>query len=475
MKRTAPFLFSVMILLALTLTSCYWRPDFNSGGLQVDLSGITPRVGNDGEVIRIYLFADGLLFSAGGGSPFVAEIPASSYSQEQKVNISGLPVGPKYRAMVGVGPVNSGLFAPSYYGDSGPFLINPNADTSVTVTMQDISYPSTPSFELQGKNLKGVVENSYSVFTAEENKVHFTYYYPDTWYLDSFDLVLDTYLDQAQVEQSMSGYLIRGLSKGSLYQNNVLDTNKGLVPFFGGDGWTFQKEFSQGQGGSVDAAQSGSFAIPATDIDYAVFFRRQNGLGGTYVPNKDYSLPSAWKWFNVGVDTVRDMVVSSRNAYFAAGGAAFALPPAFLADGNLEGRRVNLPSPAPVLSLGFRPDPQGLPGGNLSLGTANGVYQLTVDETTGAQATAGPTQVMETAGDIIERIAILNSPTDSISEAYLSRQYLYIRDYNGSLYKIPFFAVFPGRATGLAWDYNGVLYVSGTEGLAAIYVGTNNL
>ena len=79
---------------------------------------------------------------------------------------------------------------------------------------------------------------------------------------------------------------------------------------------------------------------------------------------------------------------------------------------------------------------------------------------------------METAGDSIERIAI--SSYNSYAEAYLSRYYLYIRNWNGSSYyvdKMPFFAVVPGRATGLAWDLNGTLYISGTEGLAAIYVG----
>ena len=465
MKKTAAFLFSTLLLLSMTMSSCYWRP-FNSGGLRVDVSGIAARVGNPSDVIRVFLIADGLLFSTGGGVPFTAEVPASGDSQEQKINISGLPVGPKYRVMVGVGLVNGEVFQPDSYGDSGEFLINPNADTSVTVTLNSVPLLASYSPDLLGKPLKGLVDDFSSIFTAEEKQAYYTY----------FDRLLSTWSFEADL--TLSGYSIRGLSKSSLYRNTALDTNKGILPFFRGTGWTFETAFSQGEGGSVDIAQSASFGVPGTDIDYAVFFRRQNGLGGTYVLNQDYSVPSAWKWVNVDLSGVRDLIVSQHNAYYAAGGAVFALPPAFLSDvlsgnpPNLEAHRIDLPSPAPVLSLGFRPDPLGLPGGTLTLGTSDGVYQAALDELVSAQLAPGPTHIAETAGDIIERIAI--SSYNSRAEAYLSRYYLYIRNWNGSNYyvdKTPFFAVVPGRATGLAWDSNGTLFISGTEGLSAVYVG----
>ena len=72
-----------------------------------------------------------------------------------------------------------------------------------------------------------------------------------------------------------------------------------------------------------------------------------------------------------------------------------------------------------------------------------------------------------TAGDTIERIAIYTN--GSVAEAYLSRYYLYIRTAYG-VDKIPFFAVIPGRATGMTWSSDGTLYVSGTEGLSAVAV-----
>jgi hypothetical protein len=168
---------------------------------------------------------------------------------------------------------------------------------------------------------------------------------------------------------------------------------------------------------------------------------------------------------------MQDLVVSGYNAYYAAEGAAFALPPAFLVDGNLAGRRIDLSSPAPVLSLGFRPS-GGSPGGTLFLGTSNGVYQTFMTEsTTSPYASQPPSilQVAETAGDSIELVAINNS--SGYHEAYLSRYYLYLVK-SGFVYRIPFFAVFPGRATGAGWDGGWTLYISGTEGLAAIYAGS---
>jgi hypothetical protein len=53
----------------------------------------------------------------------------------------------------------------------------------------------------------------------------------------------------------------------------------------------------------------------------------------------------------------------------------------------------------------------------------------------------------------------------------LSRYWLYIRKY-GTLSKMPFFAVLPGRVTAMAWDSSWRLYISGTEGLSLINVGS---
>ena len=128
------------------------------------------------------------------------------------------------------------------------------------------------------------------------------------------------------------------------------------------------------------------------------------------------------------------MLVSNYNAYYAANGIAFALPPAFLqaATPSIAAHRIDLPSPAPVQSLGFRPFAAGA-GGTLSLGTTDGVWQVGVDESAGVVVSSGPTQILETAGDSIERIAI--SSYNSRAEAYLSRYYLYIRNWDGSFYR----------------------------------------
>jgi hypothetical protein len=310
------------------------------------------------------------------------------------------------------------------------------------------------------------------VFAADAHKLYYTLfdtgYYGGSysWFLDdSYDLALDP--DAFGV----ASYQINGISKGNFSSDTFLDTNNGILPFNRGEGWYFEPGFSTAL--STGIRQSGSFAVAS---DYAIFFRRDGGLGGTYVAYDivlGYPTPDAWSWVNLDVAGLTDMRLSDYNAYYAANGIAFALPPAFLKDATptLAEHRIDLSAPAAVRSLGFRPSGVS-PGGTLSLGTTDGVYQLVLNESSGVSVTSGPTQIVETAGDTIERIAI--SGYNSYAEAYLSRYYLYIRNWNGSSYyvnKMPFFAVYPGRATGAAWDSYGTLYISGTEGLAAIYVG----
>jgi hypothetical protein len=165
------------------------------------------------------------------------------------------------------------------------------------------------------------------------------------------------------------------------------------------------------------------------------------------------------------------MALGNGGAYFAASGEGFALPPAFVQDLNptVAKHRKDFSAPAPILSLGVRTFAAG--PSLLYMGTTDGVWYMSVDETTYEFGVATPlAQIPETAGEPIEQIAISSLMRTSDNQAYLSRYYLFIRWWS-SIYKIPFYAVFPGKPTGIAWDPTGVLYVSGTEGLAAVYVG----
>ena len=409
MKKSRLWIAGLLALLA--LASCYWRPDFNAGGLSLDVSGIKPRA--VGDVVRVYLIADGLLFSTGGGVPFSAEVPLTAgYLEGQQIAINGLPVGPKYQVMVGIGQLANGVFNPSWYGESGQFVLTPNADTVVTIpSMSSIpftAYYYSPSPNPMDKTLKAVVESGYSVYTAGDRNIYLTsfdtgYY---TWTLDdSFDLSTD--LDVSG--ESLSSYQVNGLSNGVLYNSTSLDTDDGMLPFYGGDGWSFSKAFAGTLSGNRDIKASGSFVVAPAYTDYAVFFRRENGLGGAYVASSAWSYPDTWSWINLDVPGVTDMIVSNYNAYFVANEAAFALPGAqtlFLEDGDLAAHRADLTAPAPVLSLGYRPA-ASLPA-TLSLGTTDGVYQGTVSESSTDPCASLPTTtlVAVTAGDAIERIAI---------------------------------------------------------------------
>ena len=60
------------ILIVLTaLSSCYWMGDFSTGGISMDFSEFQPRAA--GDVVRVYLIANGLLFSTNSNAPFMAE------------------------------------------------------------------------------------------------------------------------------------------------------------------------------------------------------------------------------------------------------------------------------------------------------------------------------------------------------------------------------------------------------------------
>jgi hypothetical protein len=468
MKKIVPI--GALLLAVLTLASCYWRPNFNSGDLSLDVSGIAPK--NVGDWVRVYLIADGLLFSTGGGVPFAAEISGEDYT-DKTILIEGLPVGPTYKAMVGWGPVSGGLFQPQFYGETELFKIAPNADTAVTVMMNDYLYSGNyTSFspDLMGPILD-IVDNGSSVYVAQPTALYLISYdwSAPIWYRhDFYDLAAD--LDGFGV----NSYQVNGLSQGTyfgIFSSTYLNSSNGISPFYGGDGWSFNIDFSAALGGSKDIQESSSFQISILGPEYfayPVFFRRKNGLGGTYVLSSATGNPTGWYWVNLDVAGLTDMAVSNYNAYFAAAGGLFALPPAFLQDPNLSVHRIDLPAPFPVQSLGFRPSGVAA-GGTLSLGTSNGVWQAVVNESSGVTVTSGPTQVAETAGDAIERIAIHRNSFYGNAEAYLSRYYLYIRTTYG-VDKIPFYAVVPGRATGMAWASDGTLYISGTEGLAAIAV-----
>ncbi len=326
----------------------------------------------------MYLIADGLLFSTGGGVPFTAEISGED-EVDKVISVEGLPVGPTYKAMVGWGPVSGGVFKPRFYGESPLFTIAPNAKTAVTVNTDWIPYYADISFssDLLGRKLTGIVDDYSYLYVAEASRVYYVYYsVPDIWYIqDSYDLATDP------GGQGVSSIRINGLSKGYLYGNSYIDGNDGILPFWGGEGWSFDRTFTQALGGPRDIQGSGSFAVSGTATDYTVFFRRDGGLGGTYVPSADSGDPTLWKWANIDVAGASDLAVSGYNAYFAADGAVFALPPTFLQDTTptLAEHRVDLPAPAPTKSLGFRPLIAAA-GGTLTLGTTDGVWQAGVTE-----------------------------------------------------------------------------------------------
>jgi len=454
--------FAAVLVSAVALSSCYWTSNLGQGGLTIDFSQIQSK--QAGDVVRVYLLADGKLFSTGGGVPFSAQVVIAPYPDETKVSIQGLPVGPQYQALLGVGPMSGGVFAPNSYGKSGLFQVSPGTDTTVPVSLNSLYTFNGIYFssELMGKNLKGAVgAGSFSAYTAEDSKLYLTNLYYDgalfTYVLSvisSYDLIADPNGD------GVNSFRVNGLADdgAGLASDAFISAPNGVLPFnftaVAVPAWTFQPTFSSTLGGSKDILESADF-FDGTYYDF--FFRRANGLGGFST--------LASSWVNLDVPGVLDLAVSDKNAYFATESGAFALPPGFLTDSTptLAGHKVPFSAPADVVSLDFSPS-----SSFLFMGTTNGVWEAFVDEASGVNVGTA-TQIPETAGQKIEHIAV-SRYNPSVNQAFLSNYWLYIRHYT-TVYEIPFFAVLPGKPTGMAWDSSGVLYISGTEGLSSVYVG----
>ena len=455
--------FAAVLVSAVALSSCYWTRTLGQGGLTIDFSQIQSK--QAGDVVRVYLLADGKLFSTGGGVPFSAQVVIAPYPDETKVSIQGLPVGPQYQALLGVGPMSGGVFAPNSYGKSGLFQVSPGTDTTVPVSLNSLSTFSgiTFSSELMGKNLKGAVgAGGFSAYTAEESTLYRMYYDNsiNVLYMSaSYDLATDS--------------RVNGLSDDGAYlaSDAFISTPTGVLPFDNSEGFNFQPDFSSTLGGNKDILESADFLAGA---DYAFFFRRAGGLGGTYVGQLDQYNYSTWSWVNLDVPGVLDLAVSNNFAYFATASGAFALPPAFLTDPTLAEHKMPFSAPADIVSLDFVPT-IAFAGGKLYMGTTNGAYEADVTETTTPPRSISlspdpATQIPETAGQKIEWIAISRDWPDA-NQAFLSNYWLFIRK-GVTVYEIPFFAILPGKPTGMAWDSSNVLYISGTEGLSAINVGS---
>jgi hypothetical protein len=354
------------------------------------------------------------------------------------------------------------------YGESEPFEVTPDANNTVTMALEPLYYfwGMSYSTDLMGKNLKGVAADYAYVYAAEQSKLY-AYTFSGGFLLESeYDLAADR--DHAGV----TSWRVNGLSctVAAATYPTVIDGNNGILPFsYNGESWSFDTGFSAELGAPKSLLECGSFFILGQD--QALFFRRAEGVGGRYFPYLVF--PNTEPWVNVDAPGVLDMVLSDYNAYFVTDSGAFALPPAFLQDSTptVPEHRIPLSAPAKVLSLGFRPGGASAP--ELHMGTTDGAWVATVTESSGTVSIGTPTQIPETAGDRIERIEISRDRPDEC-QAYFSRYWLYIRQtiigYPTEVYKYPFFAVFPGKVTGMVWDPSGVLYISGTEGLSALQV-----
>jgi hypothetical protein len=454
MKRLIQYL-TILVAAVITL-SCYWTANLGTSGVQLDFSNVQSKAA--GDVVRVYLLADGNLLSVGDTVPYVEEALGSG---EQKITIEDLPVGPEYQALVGVGNAAGLIFQVSYYGESKTFELSSGDEITVPVTMKSMPYGVTHSTDLAGKELKGVVYSDTNfLYTAEKSRIYA---------LNPGTLAIDDVAPYDQFgAQSFQGNSLSE-SAASDWQG-FINTDNGILPFdYFGEDWIFNSDFSTALGGEKNLQESGVFL---TGSDYNFFFRRKNGLGGVSVISDELGSPGTWRWVNLELDGVLDMACSDLYAYYAASGGAFALPPNILADTtpSIVEHRLNFSAPAKILSLAIIPKVAS--PSEIYLGTMNGAWEGQITEDDPAVdpniSLGALSQVAETAGYGITQITV-SSYFDYT--AYLSRYYLFIRE-DGLVTRFPFFAVIPGKASGLDWSNDGVtLYIAGSEGLSSLYIG----
>lgn len=442
----------------LTLLTCSWWTNTGQGQLSLTFSGVTPR-GDWDYFARVYLLADGRRFALTGTTEYI-QVPMSDVDSTTVV-VDGIPVGPEYSVLAAVVQQRpEGWFSTEAWGGSSePFQVTPGKIISIPISFQSWPdfYPVDP---MMGKNIKDVESDGTTVYVADAGNVHVG---------DLLNLwgSWSTY-------PVTSGHTINSLSMGidlasvpNVFPQLWANTDRGILPL---NGAGFIAPLTD-QLGSVSVLDS-TVGYDSTWMNYVLYFRRSEGLGGVYIPESLAPDPSQWNWVNLNTDRVLDMALGvGGGAAFATFGSAFRVPETLLLDStpSLAEHRTNLAGPAPIRSL-YIFDNDAVE--DLYIGTEDGAWR---DE-----AWDFPDQGLirepGTQGCPIRRVVF--EAASSYWRAYLSDVYIFVVDNSGSLVgKYPFVSGFPGRVNSIEWAYDGgswaYLFVATDRGLvyANFFVG----
>jgi hypothetical protein len=380
------------------------------------------------------------------------------------VVVDGIPVGPEYTVLIGIVQQRpGGWFSTEGWGESiNPFEVVPGEIITVPITIQSWSefYPVEP---LMGENIKDMESDGTAIYVADATNVHVS------------DLLASWSWDPAVWSSyAVSGQSINSLTIGidmaqvpNIFSQLWANTNESILPFIG-TGFDSPLTASLGQVSILDSA----VGYDSTWSNQVLYFRRAEGIGGTFIPQSDASDPSQWNWANLDTERTHDMSFGIEGgAAFATTETAFRVPEGLLLDStpSLGEHRSTIITPSPIRSLHIYDNDAAE---ELFVGTEDGAWK---DEAWDFPD-QGLMQQADTKGYPIRKLAFESSYSYWI--ACLSDIYLFVVDDTGSLVgKYPFVSGFPGEVNNIAWAYDGgslaYLFVATDEGLVykSFFVG----
>ena len=340
-------------------------------------------------------------------------------------SLSGVPTG-LWDVLVSIGTDGPGKsFYVTRYGDSGVIDVVGGADTSASVTTK--ASPFAYSTQLAGQNLNSVVWNylssgGASIITQSTGGTA-SLYVSSTSSLSSIIPSLPGSPPSLSVANPVpitlpSGVQVNSISQGMAYEVSVsvqfpsyalfVNTNKGIIPYFPGASTPFDTSFSSnlGSGGTTyDVGNSVATEDSTMNYGIPIFYSRNGGLGGVYL-----SLLNAAPYLNSFSGTASwvdipstgtgnpvsslssDFYTNDAFTYVATKGGAFRAAPSLVTSGSTSAGNlsstVKIPSPnsAPIVSIAVD-DYDGL----LYVGTTDGAYYATLNETGATSATSATT------------------------------------------------------------------------------------
>jgi hypothetical protein len=478
---------TVLKILALTAVSlfavsCFWQPGGGRGTLGFTFS---PRTmarwasGASPDILRVYVMAPGNVLVPFGTAahPYYDESAIDASASSVSYTSPPVPVGGPYSVLVAVGKTVSGAFAPTDFGQADGVVVSVGSTASATLTLEANPWVAG---DLWGQDVPGLLDIGESPWVSTSQKLY------SLLITSQSSMTINSVTSAESAASVPQGYTINSLSNaGTGYP--WLNTQKGILPY---DGEGFNQSFAFGPG-IQNVLQSGSQTYGTVAAVQVAYYQRDGGVGGTVLSAGN---PTTWydadlSQFLSGtpvLDFVNGPGSTTGYVYFATKLGAFRIPVSVLGTAATAQDVLNAAvffkvtsggTELPILSLAIL-------GTTLYMGTSDGAYSVTLDETNLTDPFGGntPALVGSTAGKAVHRIAALSNGLQNLV-AFLTDTSVSVYDSQAaSVTDHPFFgglpADLPGDIRGIAWwpAYPTIgLIVVGKKGVAVLAVAPSSL